>query len=231
VGSISDLQDSVLSYIDKVEREAVIILDNVGLKPSDAANVTVAVSPSVVGVVGVLPDILMQALAPSREGINVTLDGLELSLMKAMVAIDLLAYCSYFKYGCNPAANTATDILQSVTDKWLKAPNPWVVFKISRAIEKSLVTMGSRELLEEYASKKVSAHCSKAGSVCHNDKAPFQSDYREERKQGCSRKTVVSLLKKHYPSIPDSTLENWAKEADNSDGFVRKAGRKPKNNG
>jgi len=75
------------------------------------------------------------------------------------------------------------------------------------------------------------------GNAVHADKQFFQADYRDERLKGGSRNDTVKALASIYTdptnskAPKDSTLQTWAKEADNEDNFERKAGRKPKTMG
>jgi len=73
---------------------------------------------------------------------------------------------------------------------------------------------------------------SKGGKSHHaTDRQAFKDDYRADRDNnpGKPRAQIITDLNQYYcPKLAISTLENWAKQADDEDGFVRKGGRPKK---
>lgn len=76
--------------------------------------------------------------------------------------------------------------------------------------------------------KKCQAAGKENGVKAHPFKEPFMKAYRDKRTSEETRVKTVDKIKPKYPEISETTLMNYAKEADHEDEFPRPRGRKSK---
>lgn len=89
-------------------------------------------------------------------------------------------------------------------------------------------TLGTREWRKL---RKIHEGASKGGKSHHDkDRQSFKGEYRGERdlNPDTPRPEIVATFKDVYSPIVYKTLLKWAKEADQEDNFIRKAGRPSK---
>ncbi|RLL52185.1 hypothetical protein D8Y20_07855 [Mariprofundus sp. EBB-1] len=101
---------------------------------------------------------------------------------------------------------------------------------LDMAIQEGLFDSKAPEI---FVKKIFAEHGARGGKLHHaDDRQAFKSDYRDERgdepDHSPTRPSICTSLKPHYPSVADSTMLKWAKEADKEDGFNRKSGRPKK---
>ena len=104
----------------------------------------------------------------------------------------------------------------------------WKYFAAGELIGKYTLALRFPEIKKEVLDEAQRERSSKGGRAHHEDiRNAFKNDYRNDRNDAPNKKRarIVDALAKHYPEMVRTTLDDWAQEVDDMDGFIRKAGR------